>query len=190
MNRITLSTLLIGVFLCCACAGNNNEQKKKLAEELRKFQETAITLPDNLLAKHCDEQVSPDKTLLNRKLKMVVYVNQAGCQDCKLHGLLPMTYMFMLENEHRNNFGVIIILNSSDIESTDDTLAELRFRRTVFYDLDGSFEFLNPHLPANELFHAFLLNEKNEVILVGNPVNNAKLNKLYLAEMDKIDNKS
>jgi len=185
MNRITFFTLLMGALLFGACAENNNEQKKRLAEELRKFQETAITLPDNLLAKHYGEQISSDKSLLDRPFKLVIYVNKDGCQDCKLHSLLPSTYMFMLENEHRENFGVIIILNTSDIESTDDTLAKFRFRRTVFYDLDGSFEFLNPHLPANELFHAFLLNEENRVVLVGNPVRNEKLTKLYLAELNK-----
>ena len=185
MKRITFFTLLLGALLLSACAGKNNEQKKKLEEALRTFQETAITLPDNLLPVHCDEEISPDRSLLNRKLKMVIYVNQEGCQDCKLHGLLPLTYMFMLENRHYENFGLVMILNTSDMESTDATLAELRFRHTVFYDLDGSFEFLNPHLPPNEMFHTFLLNEENKIILVGNPVNNAKLKKLYLVEFDK-----
>ena len=185
MNQITLFAFLMGTLLFCACTGNNDEQKKNLEAELRKFQETAITLPDNLLAKHYNEQILPDKSLLDRPFKLVIYVNKEGCQDCKLHGLLPATYMFMLENEHLENLGVIIILNTSDIESTDNTLAKFRFRRTVFYDLDGSFEFFNPHLPANELFHAFLLNEENRVVLVGNPVNNTKLTKLYLAELNK-----
>jgi hypothetical protein len=114
MNRIIFFTLLVGVLLFGACAGNKSEYKKKIAEELRIFQETPITLPDNLLPKHYDEQISPDKSLLSRKLKMVIYVNQEGCQDCKLHGLLPLTYMFMLENRHRENFGLVMILNTSN----------------------------------------------------------------------------
>ena len=185
MNRITFLTLLVGALLYSSCTGNNNEHKKKLEAELRKFQEIAIILPDNLLARHCDEQVSPDKSLLTRPFKLVIYVNQEGCQDCKLHSLLPSTYMFMLENRHYENFGLVMILNTSNMEDTDATLSELRFRHTVFYDLDGSFEFLNPHLPANELFHTFLLNEENKVVLVGNPVRNEKLTKLYLAELNK-----
>ena len=183
MNRIIL-TLIVVVSLCSSCA-ENNESKRKLKAELRKFQETAITFPDNLLAKHYDNQVSPDRSLLDRPFKMVVYVNQEGCQDCRLHALLPWIYMFILENRHFENFGVIMILNTSDMESTDDTLEELRFRHTVFYDLDGSFEFLNPHLPKNERYHTFLLNEENKVILVGNPIRNEKLKKLYLKKLNK-----
>jgi hypothetical protein len=93
--------------------------------------------------------------------------------------------MFILENEHLKNFGVIIILNSSDMAATDYTLTDMRFHRTVFYDLDGSFERLNPHLPPDEQLHTFLLNEKNKVILVGNPSYNKKLKDLYLAELYK-----
>jgi hypothetical protein len=36
-----------------------------------------------MLARLCDEQTLPDTTLLRRPLKMVVYVNHDGCQDCK-----------------------------------------------------------------------------------------------------------
>jgi len=51
--------------------------------------------------------------------------------------------------------------------------------------LDGSFERLNPHLPKDERFHTFLLDENNKVILVGYPVNNPKLKELYLKELNK-----
>jgi hypothetical protein len=180
MHRIIYFIL---IFLCGACTGNN-DQRKKLETELRLFKRKAITLPGNMIAKHYDKQTPPDTALLCRPLKMVVYINQNGCEDCKLRALLPI-YMFILENRHLENFGVIIILNTSDMEATDNTLKDIRFRRTVFYDSDGSFERLNPHLPVNKQFHAFLLNEENKVILAGNPVHNEKLKKLYLAELNK-----
>ena len=183
MYRIISFTLIVGTLLCSACTGNDLHKKKSEAD-LRWFKETAVTLPDNMLAKHCDEQMSPDTTLLQRPLKMVIYVNQEGCQDCRLMAL-SRTYMFILENEYRKNFGVILILNTPRMEATNHTLTEMRFRRTVFYDLDGSFERLNPHLPANEGFHTFLLNEDNKVILVGNPAHSTKLKQQYLAALDK-----
>ena len=115
---------------------------------------------------------------------MVIYVGKDGCTDCKLRSLLPV-YMFMLENKHRENFGVVIILNTADREATEKLLTDMRFRQTVFYDLDGSFERLNPHIPAGEDFHTFLLNKENKVVLIGNPTHNEKLNKLYLTEINK-----
>jgi hypothetical protein len=155
MNRIIYFTFIVGTLLYGACSGNNG-RTKELEAELRLFKAKAIILPDNMPAKHCDEHTPPDTTLLRRPLKMVVYVNQDGYQDCKLRALLPF-HLFILENRHLKNFGVIIILNTSQMEAADWTLTDMRFRQTVFYDLDGSFERLNPHLPVNEQFHTFLL---------------------------------
>ena len=183
MRRIIFFTLIVGALIYSACTGNN-EHKKQLEEELRLFKAKTITLPDNMLPKHCDEQMQPDVSLLSRPLKMIVYVNQSGCEDCRLRALIPV-YMFILENRHIEKFGVIIILNPSDIEITDYTLTDMSFRHTVFYDLDGSFERLNPHLPTDEQLHTFLLNEENKVVLAGNPVQNEKLKKLYFAELNK-----
>ena len=59
------------------------------------------------------------------------------------------------------------------------------YGQTVFYDIDGSFERLNPHLPKNERFHTFLLDEHNKVILVGSPVDNTRLKNLYFSEIKK-----
>lgn len=183
MYRIIYFILVIGMLLCSACAEKNGH-KKKLEAELRLFKEKAIILPDNMLAKNCDKQKMPDTTLLYRPLKMVVYINRNGCTNCKLRALLPI-YMFILENKHRENFGVVIILNTSDQEATEQILTEMRFRQTVFYDLDGSFERLNPHLPKSEEFYTFLLNKENKVVLAGSPVHNEELNKLYLRELDR-----
>jgi len=183
MRRITFFILIIGVLLCFVSACKNKHEKK-LVVELRRFKEKTITLPDNMIAKSCDEQVPPDTTLLCCPLKMVVYVNQDGCQRCKLWSLLPI-YMFILENQYLVNFGVVIILNTSDMETAYNVLTEMRFCKTVFYDLNGTFEHLNPHLPANEQFHTFLLNEDNRIVLVGNPVQNEQLKKLYLNELNK-----
>jgi hypothetical protein len=181
MNRIIFAILAIGILSLGACS--ESSEQKKINSELRLFKSNAVVLPGNLQPWRSEEQ-SPDTTLLSRSLKMIVYVNPEGCTDCKLRALLPV-YMFILENEHRENFGVVIILNTPEIDAANFLLTDMRFRRTVFYDVDGSFERLNPHLPANEQFHTFLINQENKIVLAGNPAYNQKLKKLYLKEMNK-----
>ena len=46
-------------------------------------------------------------------------------------------------------------------------------------DREGQFEKLNPHLPKNKVLHTFLLDENNNVILVGNPLHNKKIEKMF-----------
>ena len=54
-----------------------------------------------------------------------------------------------------------------------------KFNYPVILDTLGQFERLNPHLPKNKALHAFLLDENNNVILVGNPLLNKKIKEMF-----------
>ena len=127
-----------------------------------------------------------DTALLKQPLKIIVYINRDGCEACKLQALVPV-YIFTLQNKNLYKLGVIIILNTPDIVATETTLKQIRFRQTIFYDLDGSFERSNPNLPKDERFHTFLLDKNNKVILVGNPSLNIRLKKLYIRTFNKLN---
>ena len=49
----------------------------------------------------------------------------------------------------------------------------------ILLDTLGEFEKLNPHLPKNRALHTFLLDENNNVILVGNPLRNKKIEEMF-----------
>ena len=180
MNRIiTFAIIIMGILLCNACARNS------ISEELRLFKEQAVVLPDNLLAQNNDSRMSADTTLLNRPYRMIVYFNLGDCKECVLRSLVPV-YLFMLENEHRENFGVIFILHTPEIESANAILTNMRFFRTVFYDIDGSFERLNPYLPENEQYRIFLLNAENKIVLAGSFADSEMFRRRYSAELDRL----
>ena len=47
----------------------------------------------------------------------------------------------------------------------------------------------NPHIPLKGVYHTFLLDENNNVILIGNPINNKKINRLFQKLIkDKLEN--
>ena len=48
----------------------------------------------------------------------------------------------------------------------------------MYVDSKSVFSKVNPQLPKESLFHIFLLDENNNVILVGNPLFNPKLEKM------------
>lgn len=43
----------------------------------------------------------------------------------------------------------------------------------------------NPHIPSEQIFHVFLLDENNDVILVDNPKFNPKVEEMLLAILEK-----
>lgn len=181
----TIAIIFMSLLLCYACKEKeDNEYERSLKLKLRSFKESAFVFPESMLAKNYNEKEPADTNLLNRPYKMVVYLNSEGCQSCKLQSLLPL-YLFVRENENLEKSGVIIILNPSDFSKVDGILSQMRFRYTVFYDLDGALEHLNPNLPPEERFHTFLLDDKNSIVLVGNPLHNIKMKRLYMKELSK-----
>ena len=119
-----------------------------------------------------------DWSLLTKPYKMIVYINADGCESCKMQ-ILESMHKIVVETMPFEKFGVVVILHPSHFEVPDYFLEQIQYEFTIFYDLDGSFERINPQLPQNEKFHIFLLDDNNKVIIVGNPVNSPKLMKLY-----------
>lgn len=46
-------------------------------------------------------------------------------------------------------------------------------------DTTGVFHRTNPQLPSNPMLHTFLLDENNEVLVVGNPLENEKIDRMF-----------
>ena len=129
----------------------------------------------------------PDTTLLDRSFKMIVYIDKEGCTNCKLRSLIPL-YMFITKYRNLENFGVIIILNTNNIDSAKQIIKEINFNATVFFDLNNSFKLLNPHIPQEERLQTFLINENSHVLLVGSPIRNSSLRDLYLEQITGLQN--
>ena len=41
------------------------------------------------------------------------------------------------------------------------------------------FYIINPHIPDNEMFHTFVINNEGKVLMVGNPFANEKMEALF-----------
>lgn len=49
----------------------------------------------------------------------------------------------------------------------------------VYVDTLGLFAKQNPYLSSNTIMHTFLLDEDNNVLLVGNPLENEKIEEMF-----------
>ena len=48
----------------------------------------------------------------------------------------------------------------------------------VYVDTAYAFRKANPYLPDERMYHSFLLDEKDSVVIVGNPIENPKIDSL------------
>lgn len=174
MIRKVLFFLMLTLFLY-SCGMKKNEQK--IETVLDEWIGRQIVYPDSLVLWGADEGFSQD-SFLNRKYKVITYVDSLGCMSCKLQ--LPRWKKWIKELQKEGmDISVLFFLSPRDEESLKILLQDYGFIYPVYIDINDVFNKKNC-LPVNDMFHTFLLDQDNKIVAIGNPIHNLKVKELYM----------
>ena len=170
-----LSFVLIVLFFLLSCSSHS------LENDYKQLKSSRIVFPNyEYVIKNGREIVTPSK-LNSTKLKLIVFCDSTNCNKCSIENIYSwerlIEYAKTLNNELSYHF--IYYPKESDIEDVRLTLTLMAFDYPIILDSLGKFRALNPHIPTNSLFHTFLVNEKGNVIMVGNPLSNTETYTLF-----------
>lgn len=112
--------------------------------------------------------------------KVVVYVDSVGCTSCKLRLPAWKSFMSQVDSLASNSVQFLFFFFPKNKTEISNILVTDRFKYPVCIDEQDSLNILN-HIPTEMMFQTFLLNKKNKVVAIGNPVHNPKIRELYLA---------
>lgn len=114
-------------------------------------------------------------------LKLIIYADSSECSSCKIGQMYLWTDYIKYAAKYNGRLRYYFIYSPSknDIGYVQFTMKNNSLDCPVLLDTMGEFERLNPHLPKNKALHTFLLDENNNVILVGNPLRNKKIEELF-----------
>lgn len=174
---------VISCCLLCAC----NSQKKELQEKVEKMQSTTINIPYDRMVRWTSDSIKAISPWNKAKLKLVHYVDSAACSTCYLHKVASYELLFQMEKLSNNEFYNIFIVNP---DKKARKIIELDFidkktPQTIFVDSTDVFKEANPNIPSESMYHTFLLDENNKVILVGNPMSNQQVKDMMLSVVEK-----
>lgn len=119
--------------------------------------------------------------------KFVIYIDSIHCVPCKLTRL---KYWQEFEDEIHYKYpfvNFIVVFEQPDKSNVllRDYVNE-EFSIPVFVDDKHLFHASNPHIPNIEIFHSFLLDSDNNIVLVGNPMTNERIEELFYQLLDSI----
>lgn len=169
------ATLLVTI-LGVACS--NREQQ--IVEGIKVLQSRTVQLPSNGLimrqGKVLHENIANDKGL-----KLVVYADSVGCTGCAINHIDSWGSLVDYAEQFNDRLGFYFIFSplKRELRGTELMIANSMFDYPIMLDTLKEFERLNPHLPKNKALHTFLLDENNNVILVGNPLHNKKIEEMF-----------
>lgn len=108
---------------------------------------------------------------------LVVYIDSTVCSSCQVRELDKWNTFLSGKWNKSNNIRPYFIFHPSekDMDILRFTIKSQEFSFPIYLDSIGIFEKRNRFLPTNPIFHTFLLNQQNEIVLVGSPKDNPQI---------------
>lgn len=152
---------------------------KKIENTIRKFQSHPITIHTTDYIVFCSDSTYNVQDIDEATLKYICYVDSTECSPCVLKKAFKWNDYICKFRKHNKKITFTYIISS---KNSDDIITQAResgFCQTVFIDTSGVFSKQNPHIPKESMYHIFLLDENNRIILVGNPLTNKGIEKAF-----------
>ena len=168
--------IIINIILLVSCFS----QQQQYVQEIKNLQSEIIQLPVKglVIQQQKIECFHVDKPNI---LKLVVYADSLECTVCAINHINSWKPLinYAKRFDDRLRFCFIFSPQKKDLFDTKLLIVRQMFDYPILLDTLREFEKLNPHLPKNRAFHTFLLDENNNVILVGNPLHNKKIEEMF-----------
>lgn len=175
-----LSALLLTLWLT-AC--NNNAAVK---DTLKDFIGTEVHLPLETMR----SMKNGKDTIFTRHTastyKEIVFVDSSICTSCMYKYLYKWNPIIEEAMEKPYNVEFLFILHpakASRIGLYHEMMQPHIFSKIVFIDTLGVFAGSNPSIPDENIYHSFLLDKENRVVMVGDPTRNQKLHDLFFSKL-------
>lgn len=172
--------LLITLLTCMGCTPN-------LTRQMQDFMGKKISF-DVKLACTSDMHDVQSSTKFDSIIKFVVLYDSTECSSCRVSRLEQYNDISDLTDRYGVRVCPIIIFAPAAAQMSalrrELLLQKLLF--PVYIDSDHTFERINPYIPVDLRLHAFLLDRDNEVVLIGDPINNPVLWDLYAKTINEL----
>lgn len=170
------------LFLLVACS----DRDQQLAKEIKILQSKAIQLPSKGLVVQQNTELH-EVDVNEKALKLVIYTDSVGCTSCAINQINLWDSFIDYAEQFNNQLRFYFIFSpvKKDFNSIKSAIASSMFDYPILLDTLREFEKLNPHLPRNRSLHSFLLDENNNVILVGNPLHNKRIEEIFYKTVEE-----
>lgn len=167
-----VSFCLFFTFLSC-----KNTEKEKIARLVNEWQGKEIQFPSSLVFTNYNNDTCTGP-VPRSTYKILIYVDALGCISCNLQLSQWKELIAYTDSLTGKAIPFLFFFQSKDESQIRALLKDAGFDRFVCIDKADSLYTLN-RFPSNRAFHTFLLNERNQVVIIGNPVHNLLVKNLY-----------
>lgn len=174
---------LIVIWLCLAglVFASCDSRKVKIKKQIDELYSNVLDIP------YCDMDTLLIDPLIfsnDAKYNLLVYVDSSECTPCYASHHQEWEYTLNECKKYNPSITLTIIIESSIItDEIKEIFLRSNFPKSIFIDKTGIFRKKNPTFPNANNMHVLLLDKDNKVLLVGNPLNNKKIEELLYKKL-------
>lgn len=169
--------LLMGLAMgLLSCNGN----KRQIEKEILLLQSKSINIPQEGLVKIRGKDTLDFVRSEDELFKLIVYYDSTSCSSCMVSKMFLWNDIIDYVDTFKGKFSLYFIFSTSKKDSKQliFSINNSGFSYPILIDTNNEFAKLNTHLPSNKLLHTFLLDENNNVVIVGNPMQNKHIEQM------------
>lgn len=173
---------LLFQILCVLCFLSCKEsEKERIARLVNEWEGKEVKFPSHsVFTIQGRDTVTLD--YCNANFKVVTYIDSIGCTSCKLQLHRWKELIAEMDSITSGTVPFLFYFHPKDVKELRYLIRRDNFTYPVCFDEDDEFNSLN-RFPSEMTFQTFLLDKKNKVIGMGNPVHNPKVKELYLMKI-------
>ncbi len=175
MKKFLLPTILV-ILSSCFLGCDNFYTKRHFANMI----EHRIKIPETLIP------VCNDKSfcIQPRTPLFVLYIDSTECSSCRLNNLTM--YESFANSIKPVDFYVIFSPTKKEQNHLKHLASRLNTSFQILFDTLSVFQTINPSIPNDHRFHAFLLDKEGYPVFIGDPVYNKRLYPVFLNEFQQL----
>ena len=184
-NRIFILSLLCSVLLYMGC----KSPEEKIDEIITQMKSKPVSIPYSQMSCWINDTIQKSRPWeKTAQLKLVVFTDSSSCSECTLKRMYLWKDFVELEQKYKNQFYIMFIFQTNKaikVPKMAKSFYLTELNHPIYVDSKDVFKKLNSHLPDGEKFNVYLLDENNNVILVGSPLFNTMLENMLLDILDE-----
>jgi hypothetical protein len=163
----------------------NDTKISDISKIISEWRGKKVEFPQDTLIMFLSED--SDYFRFNTPYKILTYIDSAGCTNCNFNLFEWNLLISEVDTYMKDSLCFLFYFHPKNEKELNDFAKRAKmekFTYPIFYDKEGIINRLN-NFPSIVKCQCFLLNQDNEVVVVGNPTLSTKVWELYKKEIYK-----
>lgn len=171
--------------------GSCKDKSEEVQEKVLLMKSVPIRLPFDEMSCWINDSIQVNRPWEQTPIKLVVYIDSIICTECTMNSLYQWYDYSLIEKKYRDLFQLCFVIksNQKDEQSLISTFRYTGLNHPIYIDKKNAFMKANPNIPMEDMYHTFLLNQNDSVVLVGDPLKNTQIKNLFEKSLEQLINK-